>query len=381
MTLRALRILLQLAVAIGLVATLWHMSGGDLFARLAGAHPGWAAAGLAFATASMAAGAARWRYTAGSVGTEIGAAEAVREFYLAVFLNLTLPGGLAGDALKAWRHGRRGVRPDGGLDVGSVVSNDQANPQSDGVPTESAGSPVEIDRLSTVGGDPPNCPPSIERALRRAEARSPDPGARRRRRRRAPGLEPAVHAVLIERLANQMVVSLCVLASMSLWLWMPGGFAHARIWVPLLGAAIVVGASLAAIAVLARRGGGSRIERFLYDSRQALLSRRALAVQLGLGLAVIGSCIAMFGCAARAVGAPLSPFHLLALVPGALFAMSIPISIGGWGLREASAVGLWTVAGLPASDAMATSVLYGVLVLVGALPGSVVLALDRRHLT
>ncbi len=85
----------------------------------------------------------------------------------------------------------------------------------------------------------------------------------------------------------------------------------------------------------------------------------------------------MFYCAARAVHAPLSFFHLLALVPGALFAMSIPISIGGWGLREASAVALWSMAGLSPEAAMASSVLYGLLSLLGALPGAIVLAVDR----
>ena len=85
----------------------------------------------------------------------------------------------------------------------------------------------------------------------------------------------------------------------------------------------------------------------------------------------------MFYCAARAVHEPLSVFHLIALVPGALLAMSIPISVGGWGLREASAVTLWTMAGLSPGAALASSILYGILSLLGALPGAVFLAADR----
>jgi uncharacterized membrane protein YbhN (UPF0104 family) len=303
---RALRVAVQLAVSAALTAVLWRMSGGGAVAeRLAAADRLWVAAGLLCATLAIAAAALRWRYTARSIGADLGVERSVREFYLASFLNQILPGGVAGDVVRAWRHGRRAADDAGG------------------------------------------------------------------------GMGPAVRAVLIERVANQAVVSILMLGSLCLWPWLPDGGPGARVWLPLVGAAALVGGTLGAVAILARIRGGTVIERFLRDSRQALLTRGRLPAQLGLGLLVTGTCVAMFYCAARAVGAPLSLFHLLALVPGALFAMSLPVSIGGWGLREASAVALWTMAGLPAGEAMASSVLYGLLALIGALPGAVVLALDR----
>jgi glycosyltransferase 2 family protein len=302
--LRSLRAPMQLAVTAGLLALLWHVSGGKLIARVSGADPLWVTAGLGCATAAMAFAAMRWRYTALCVGAVISVERAMKEFYLAGFLNQVLPGGIAGDALRAWRHGKRAA--------------------------------------------------DVERG----------------------GMGRAIRAVVIERIANQAVMAICALVSLTLWLWMPGAFAHTRIWVPLVGFTAVVGSVPVAIAVLARRHGGGRIERLLRDGRQALLGRSML-VQLGLGFLVSGSCLAMFYCAAQAVHAPLSLFHLIALVPGALFAMSIPISIGGWGLREASAVALWTMAGLSPDAALATSIVYGLLALLGALPGAIVLAVDR----
>ncbi|HTE54616.1 MAG TPA: lysylphosphatidylglycerol synthase transmembrane domain-containing protein [Kofleriaceae bacterium] len=299
------RVVIQLAVSVLLLGFLWHLSGDRVLERLTGANPWWVLAGLGFATVAMFAAAMRWRFTAVAVGAELGLGRSLREFYLASFLNQVLPGGILGDALRAWRHGKS-------------------------APTGKPG-----------------------------------------------GMGRAVRAVLIERLASQMVVSLCMVVSLSLWPWLPGAFDNARIWVPLVGAATLVAATLIAIAVLARRHGGGQLERFLQDSRQALLTPRTLVAQLALGLAVTGSCVVMFYCAARAVHSPLSVFHLVALVPGALLAMSIPISIGGWGLREASAVALWTMAGLAPGAALASSVLYGMMSLLGALPGAVVLAIDR----
>lgn len=304
--LRAWRLPLQLAVTVILLVALWRLSGGQaLLHRLGNADPLWIGAGLGFGTVAGVAAALRWRYTARRIGASLGVYEAIRELYLAMFLNQVLPGGISGDAVRAWRHGRRGA--------------DQ------------------------------------ERV----------------------GMGPAVRAVVIERVANQMVVAPCMLASMALWPLLPGALPAARVWAPLTGAAILVGVILAAVLVLSRRAGGGHIDRFLQDTRRALLGRRSTLVQLGLGLLIVGSCAGMFYCAVRAVHATLSPLHLAALVPGVLFSMSIPISIGGWGLREATAVALWTMAGLPHGDALAGSIVYGMLALLASLPGALALILDR----
>ncbi|MEM7488358.1 MAG: lysylphosphatidylglycerol synthase transmembrane domain-containing protein [Pseudomonadota bacterium] len=72
-------------------------------ARLAGADPVWLAlAGLAL-TAQTVLMAFRWRLTAGRLGLRIGRRRAVGEYYLAQVVNMTLPGGVVGDAARAVR--------------------------------------------------------------------------------------------------------------------------------------------------------------------------------------------------------------------------------------------------------------------------------------
>jgi hypothetical protein len=44
------------------------------------------------------------------------------------------------------------------------------------------------------------------------------------------------------------------------------------------------------------------------------------------------------------------------------------VTVGGWGIREAVAVGLWPLLGLDAATGFATSVLYGLIALAGSSP-------------
>ncbi|MBW4933437.1 lysylphosphatidylglycerol synthase transmembrane domain-containing protein [Marinobacter sp. F4206] len=53
----------------------------------------------------------RWRYTAGLLGAPLPFGTAVREYYLASFLNQLLPGGMLGDVNRAWRHGAVSGQP------------------------------------------------------------------------------------------------------------------------------------------------------------------------------------------------------------------------------------------------------------------------------
>ena len=59
--------------------------------------------------------------------------------------------------------------------------------------------------------------------------------------------------------------------------------------------------------------------------------------------------------------------------------MVVPVGVAGWGIREGTAALVWSVAGLTVADGVAVSVAYGLIVLVGTLPGVLVLlSPDRR---
>ena len=99
----------------------------------------------------------------------------------------------------------------------------------------------------------------------------------------------------------------------------------------------------------------------------------AFATQLGSAVLVVASHIVVFLIAARAVGAEAPLATMLPLVAPVLMTMLIPVTVAGWGIREAAAAALWGLAGLTPADGAAISVTYGVLVLVSSAPGLVVL--------
>jgi len=60
---------------------------------------------LALTVFQVALSAWRWCYTVERLGLPLAYPVAVREYYLATFLNQVLPGGVLGDVNRAWRHG------------------------------------------------------------------------------------------------------------------------------------------------------------------------------------------------------------------------------------------------------------------------------------
>jgi len=66
---------------------------------------------LALVQVQVVLSALRWRFTSRRLGQDIAPLKAIREYYVASFLNQTLPGGVGGDAIRAWR--MRGNEPGG----------------------------------------------------------------------------------------------------------------------------------------------------------------------------------------------------------------------------------------------------------------------------
>ncbi len=187
----------------------------------------------------------------------------------------------------------------------------------------------------------------------------------------------AVHAVILERLSGQIVmlgvasVSLAVLA-VELG-GRPGVALLVALGVALLVTGVVVRAALPRLQALPVAGG------LIHDARRAVFARRAWFVQSSTSLVVVGSYIATWIAATRAVGIDTPALRLLPLVAPVLVTMLIPLTVAGWGVREAGAAALWASVGLTPADGVAVSVAYGLLVLVGSLPGGLVLgaALSR----
>lgn len=103
--------LLQLTFALGLLGLLFAgLDGGAAILLLARAEPAWLILGVAALTAQTLLSAMRWQFTANRLGQGLTFGRAVREYYLGQVVNQSLPGGVLGDAGRAYR-----ARHQGGL--------------------------------------------------------------------------------------------------------------------------------------------------------------------------------------------------------------------------------------------------------------------------
>ena len=105
---RWLRPVVSAGVLIGLA---WLLDIDQVAARLGGMRAGWVALAVALSVLQVGASAWRWRFTAARLGIDLPLGAAIREYYLATFLNQVLPGGGLGDVSRAWRHARGARRP------------------------------------------------------------------------------------------------------------------------------------------------------------------------------------------------------------------------------------------------------------------------------
>jgi uncharacterized membrane protein YbhN (UPF0104 family) len=107
---------------------------------------------------------------------------------------------------------------------------------------------------------------------------------------------------------------------------------------------------------------------FLAEARRVLVSRAGLPV-LALSLAIhLGSGFTIWLVAMAADASP--GLHVcLFLSPLALLLATLPVSFGGWGVREAALVGLFAPFGVATEEALGVSIVMGLLVMLAGLPG------------
>ena len=188
---------------------------------------------------------------------------------------------------------------------------------------------------------------------------------------RVGALGRGVRAVVWERGIGQAVVIAVAVAVVAAHLVWAGGalggeaaVVEAVLWV----VAAIVGLGVAGVVVWRKR----RWARVLAEDARAV--GRAAVAGVGLSVVAVAGYVGLFFVAAHAaqVGAPVR--ELVVVAATALLVMAVPLSVGGWGPREAYLVGAFGVLGYEAADGLRTSVVYGVLALVSAAPGFIVLA-------
>ncbi len=185
----------------------------------------------------------------------------------------------------------------------------------------------------------------------------------------------AVNSVVLDRMLTLAVLLFLALPAAPL-VWQSLGISST---------AVILLAGAGALSVLAWQAAGM-VERLQPLRRRAsamarnfgaaalLLARRPGAVLLAVLLAAgahVMCCLAMW-LIARSVGVELGLGQALLLVPLVFLASALPISVGGWGVREIGAIGLLGLAGVASHEAVVVSLQFGVISTLVSLPGGLI---------
>jgi glycosyltransferase 2 family protein len=111
-----LRVLVSAGV---LVLLLQVIDGADILSRLGRMDLRWAAAAVLLSVLQIMLLAWRWQFTARRLGSTLDYGDAFAEYYLGVFLNQVIPGGVMGDVARAWRQTGPSARSGAGSGAGS----------------------------------------------------------------------------------------------------------------------------------------------------------------------------------------------------------------------------------------------------------------------
>jgi glycosyltransferase 2 family protein len=191
----------------------------------------------------------------------------------------------------------------------------------------------------------------------------------------------AVTSVLIDRLAG--LAALLILVAMGL----PALFARVADPAIRLGVVGLLMAGCCGLAFLmlldhiplrlipARLGRLKPLQSafaFSAELRSVLLAPRAAVPVILLSLLNQLGYVAAVWLLARGLSIPVGPTECLIVVPFAILAAMLPVSIAGWGMREGAFVAGFGFLGIASGQALSLSLLLGLLTILVSLPGGAI---------
>ncbi len=195
-------------------------------------------------------------------------------------------------------------------------------------------------------------------------------------------MSTAVSSVLIDRAAGLLGICLLITATLPL-LWDLVANPAVRSGVVLLLAAGYAGIAIALL--LDRLPENLRRFRLVRGVAAVSTSLRAVILEPRAALGAVGASIlyqlGIVGTVfilARGIHIPVTPAACLVIVPVANLSALLPISISGWGVREGAFVAGFGLVGVAAADAIALSVLSGLLAMLVGVAGGFVWLGRRR---
>ena len=150
----------------------------------------------------------------------------------------------------------------------------------------------------------------------------------------------------------------------------------------LLGAAVMMSNhSVRFIEALAQKYRHTRVRAWLLDMILTCYSYRTTKSRIALAyiVSIIGQSLItlVYYILGRGLGLDLSIATYFVAIPAVFLAATLPVSIGGLGIREGTLVGMLVAAGANLQLAISLSLVYLLVLWISALPGALVLLLNH----
>lgn len=189
----------------------------------------------------------------------------------------------------------------------------------------------------------------------------------------------AAHCLIIDRLAGFCsLFSLSLLGVHSFLKTLPADSMHQLyLWFAVLG---VLGVGLLLLVYFDPFAGLplTKIVRKLLLGMIALTSsKKTLLSVLSLSLLTHLGSVSIFFAIGSTMGMSLTFIDWLLLAPSILFLSMLPISVSGWGIREGAMIISLGLHGVPSTEAVVPSVVFGFGILLASLPGGLIWTLIR----
>jgi uncharacterized protein (TIRG00374 family) len=194
-------------------------------------------------------------------------------------------------------------------------------------------------------------------------------------------LREAVNSVVLDRVAAVAAVGILILATAPVFVSDTHQY-HLALWLCGIAVCLLCGVLVAALVhrlpIDWQRFKVLRAVRLLSTATETIFLRdTAIPV---LGAAIVSQLSSALAVYFMAIGLDihLSLIDCVILLQPVALAVALPISVGGWGVRETAMIGLLGFVGVSSSAALSLSVQMGLLTIVATLPGAAFWLLHRE---
>jgi len=193
----------------------------------------------------------------------------------------------------------------------------------------------------------------------------------------------ATRVVIVDRLCSLATLLVLIALAMPHLVALSGSeiFEHSAILAFVLGSAGLVGLSASELIarVVPTTGRARHLYQLSTDFNHALFGNAIATTRIVSWSICNHLCrVVMVFCLALALDLSMTPLEVFALAPSALLLAMAPISLAGWGVREVVFIQAFSLADVAPSDALALSILYGLVGLLTGLFGGVVWFAERK---